>query len=112
MQKLYNNLYKDHNDFSFKKSGLVISDDYPLLGASPDVIAYCDCCGQHVVEIKYPYTLKKNGNNMVIIISSRHISPNSVFSAHEALENNSMFLWCNYIFSKILNVTFFKQFPI
>ena len=29
-QELYNNLYKEHNNFSFKKSGLVISDDYPF----------------------------------------------------------------------------------
>ena len=58
MQELYNNLCKDHNGFSFKKSGLVISGDYPLLGASPDGIACCDYCGQRV-EIKCPYTLKE-----------------------------------------------------
>ena len=58
-QELYNNLYKEHHNFSFKKSGLVINDDYPFLGASPDGIAYCDCCGQRVVEIKCPYSLKE-----------------------------------------------------
>ena len=58
-QELYNNLYKEHNTFSFKKSGLVISVDYPFLGASPDGIACCDCCGQRVVEIKCPYSHKE-----------------------------------------------------
>ena len=30
-----------------------------FLGASPDGIACCDCCGQCVVEIKCPYSLKE-----------------------------------------------------
>ena len=51
-QELYNNLYKEHNNFSFKKSGLVISDDYPFLGASPDGIACCDCCGRDKISIQ------------------------------------------------------------
>lgn len=36
-------------------SGLVISKDYPCLGASPDGIIICECHGKISVEIKCPY---------------------------------------------------------
>ena len=36
------------------KTGLHINADYPYLGASPDGIIDCDCCGKGLVEIKCP----------------------------------------------------------
>ena len=36
-------------------SGLVLNPKWPHLGASPDGLVQCDCCGKWVVEIKYPY---------------------------------------------------------
>ena len=31
---------------------------YPHLGASPDGIVTCDCCGKGVLEIKCPYSCR------------------------------------------------------
>ena len=41
-----------HSSFAITKTGLDISADYPYLGASPDGIIDCDCCGKGLVEIK------------------------------------------------------------
>ena len=30
--------------------------EYPHIGASPDLIVECDCCGPSLVEIKCPFT--------------------------------------------------------
>ena len=42
------------SNFTITKTGLHINADYPHLGASPDGIIDCDCCGKGLVEIKYP----------------------------------------------------------
>ena len=43
---------KKHQGLCVSKSGLVINTLWPHLGASPDDIRYCECCGKRVVEIK------------------------------------------------------------
>ena len=43
---------KKHQGLCVSKSGLVINTSWPHLGASPDGIRYCECCGKRVVEIK------------------------------------------------------------
>ena len=37
-------------------SGIVINPKWPFIGASPDGIVDCYCCGKGVLEIKYPYS--------------------------------------------------------
>lgn len=49
---------KDHLNFEVCKSGLIISNEYPFFGASPDGLITCDCCGEGCLEIKCPYCLK------------------------------------------------------
>ena len=44
-----------HTHFSLYSSGLVLNQEWPYLGASPDGIANCECCGTGVVEVKCPY---------------------------------------------------------
>ncbi|XP_064463712.1 uncharacterized protein LOC135374721 [Ornithodoros turicata] len=44
-----------HNNLMLHKSGLHISSTHPFLGASPDGIISCECCGTGVLEIKCPY---------------------------------------------------------
>ena len=44
-----------HQSCSTKKCGLYLSTQFPFLGASPDAIVNCSCCGKGVVEIKCPY---------------------------------------------------------
>ena len=44
-----------HKDLYIRESGLWINPMYPHLGASPDGIVSCICCGVGVIEIKCPY---------------------------------------------------------
>ena len=41
--------------FVVHQCGLVIDPKYPFLGASPDGIVCCACCGKGVLEIKCPF---------------------------------------------------------
>ena len=45
-----------HENPRVTESGLIISTDYPFIGASPDGIFTCDCCGTACLGIKCPYT--------------------------------------------------------
>jgi hypothetical protein len=44
-----------HEDMKVEKCGLFISSDHPFLGASPDGIVQCSCCGRGICEVKCPY---------------------------------------------------------
>jgi putative phage-type endonuclease len=44
-----------HSNFEVELCGLVVRPDKPHLGASPDGIANCTCCGKATLEIKCPY---------------------------------------------------------
>ena len=52
----YKTSVKDHNDFQLSESGLVINPKWPVIGASPDGVVSCICCGKGVLEIKCPYS--------------------------------------------------------
>ena len=41
-------------------SGLTLNSDFPYLGASPDGIVNCPCCGVGCLEIKFPSTYRGN----------------------------------------------------
>ena len=49
---------KKHDNFSLSKSGLIIHDSYPFMGASPDGRVKCSCCGDGTLEIKCPYSCR------------------------------------------------------
>ena len=44
-----------HVGLQCTQSGLHVNTDYPHLGASPDGIITCECCGEGLLEIKCPY---------------------------------------------------------
>ena len=44
-----------HDNFTCRKSGFCISQSEPFLGASPDGITNCSCCGQGILEIKWSF---------------------------------------------------------
>jgi hypothetical protein len=50
-----NEMAENHVNFHVRDVGFVISTEHPYLGASPDGIASCDCCGEFLIEIKCPY---------------------------------------------------------
>lgn len=49
-----------HSSFIVNKVGLIISKKWPQLGASPDRLVYCECCGGGCLEVKCPYLLHVN----------------------------------------------------
>ena len=44
-----------HINFTCNLSGFVVNTNHPFLGASPDGIINCQCCGRGTVEIKCPF---------------------------------------------------------
>ena len=44
-----------HDNFDIKETGFVINPKFRHLGASPDGVVSCDCCGKFCLEIKCPY---------------------------------------------------------
>ena len=46
---------KKHIEFAIKNTGLHISLSHPYIGASPDGITVCQCCGKNLVEVKCPF---------------------------------------------------------
>ena len=58
-KKAYNILMsKHHEDFSVSKAGFFIDSEKPYVGASPDGIINCKCCGKGTLEVKCPYCYK------------------------------------------------------
>ena len=49
-----------HTNFQYRNSGFVVSTEYPYIGASPDGVVQCDCCGCGVLEIKCPYCVRES----------------------------------------------------
>lgn len=47
-----------HEHFVVTDSGLNVNPQWPHLGASPDGLVNCDCCGQGSCEIKCPFCYK------------------------------------------------------
>ena len=45
-----------HQNLQLTENGLFINPKWPFIGASPDGIIECDCCGKGTVEIKCPYS--------------------------------------------------------
>ena len=57
---------RKHVNFECVGVGLVIDNEYPCLGASPDAKFHCSCCNFGVVEIKFPYSLRDSMLSQVI----------------------------------------------
>ena len=52
-----------HTNFECHTSGLVVNPSYSFLGASPDGVMLCGCCGEGIVEIKCPCSIKDHDPN-------------------------------------------------
>lgn len=50
----------NHTNCKLSKSGLYVVKDKPYIGASPDGFMSCSCCGQAVLEIKCPYSIRES----------------------------------------------------
>ena len=47
-----------HKEFHVSKVGLLLNNQWPFLGASPDGLISCKCCGQGALEVKCPYSCR------------------------------------------------------
>ena len=57
----YKNIMIQHNlDVQLAKGGLIISTEFPFIGASPDGLVLCSSCGKGFVEIKFPFDQRDN----------------------------------------------------
>ena len=57
--RIYSDYMKiTHPLFELQKSGLVLDTENPFIGASPDGIISCSCCGKGVVEVKCPFSCR------------------------------------------------------
>ena len=77
-----------HINFSVAEVGLTIDPAYPYLGATPDGMATCDCCGQRIMEIKCPFKTRQYHP------TSDHAMQNSHFLKRDA--NGSVSLSSNH----------------
>lgn len=50
IQRFCNEMNASHQNFKYRKSGIVINNNYPFFSATPDGIIECDCCG--VIHLK------------------------------------------------------------
>ena len=48
-----------HSNFTVKNTGLHVNYQFQYIGASPDGLTNCDCCGKGVLEIKCPFNYQK-----------------------------------------------------
>ena len=53
-------LQGQHCNLQISPSGLIIDTGIPFMGASPDGFCSCDCCGERIIEIKCPYSIKNS----------------------------------------------------
>ena len=50
---------KDHSSFEVTECGLIIDPMFPFLGATPNGLVICACCGNDSLEIKSPFSCRK-----------------------------------------------------
>lgn len=48
-----------HGDLKIEEAGLFISMERPYVGATPDGLVTCTCCGKGTVEVKCPFGCKQ-----------------------------------------------------
>ena len=46
-----------HKDVKVEPCGLFVLQNKSFLGASPDAVVSCSCCGKGVLESKCPYSI-------------------------------------------------------
>ncbi len=63
----------EHTFFELEETGLHINPKYPHLGASPDGLVSCSCCGEGLLEIKCPYS-KRDVNPTDIVDPSFYLN--------------------------------------
>ena len=55
----YKSKMTGHSGFIIKSCGFIVDKEAPFLGASPDALVECTCCGYGVLEVKCPFSAKE-----------------------------------------------------
>ena len=63
-----------HTSFKVEITGLHVNPQYPHLGAAPDGLILCSCCGNELLEIKCPYS-KRDLDPTQIVDTSFYLKP-------------------------------------
>lgn len=99
-----------HKDCVIEKCGLFISETHPFLGASPDRIVTCSCCGRQTLEVKCPLNCSKsvpNENNVecltvnddgIVVLKKQHAYYTQIQGqmALAKCNNAHFFVYSNY----------------
>ena len=75
----------NHVNFNMSSCGFFISTQFPFIGASPDSLVSCDCCGDGCVEVKCPYCHRDN------TIASATNDPKFCIQSGKLAENHPYF---------------------
>ena len=59
LRKYMEDVSARHEQFLVEQCGLIINPEFPWMGASPDSMVSCKCCGLGTVEIKCPTQYEK-----------------------------------------------------
>lgn len=86
-----------HVNFHVEKCGLMINPTMPHLGASPDGISKCDCCGTGLIEIKCPYKGKEKPINEIKFENAQFY-----LKSDGSLKENHMYFYQVIIFSCLI----------
>ena len=81
-----NNL--SHININIQAVGLIVSQEKVFLGASPDSFVSCDCCGDGVVEIKCPESLRPTPTNPTPSVLSAHCLTKVNGTMHLSMQHN------------------------
>lgn len=85
-KRVYNDkMRKKHTGFQFRDCGLFLYATKPYLGATPDQLLYCKCCGEGLLEIKCPYSIrhtKPTHENVAYITLDKETGLNKLKQTH------------------------------
>lgn len=94
---------KCHTNFSVSETGLVLSVDWPYVGASPDAIVHCSCCGPGAAVFKVTWTHREKTIKEFAVVQGTcfHVSNGKV-----ELKNTHEYFYQVQTMMAVLNVPY------
>ena len=75
LKHIIQGLPKQHQLFKLDEAGLFIHPNYPHLGASPDGLVRCACCGDGIIEVKCLYSIRDRTPKQAANIAKFYLKP-------------------------------------
>ena len=83
-----------HKNFCIHTCGFFIDKDMPFLGASPDAVVSCDCCGLGVLEVKSPWLAKNTASLNEVASKNKEFCLKEIGSTLHLSDKHSYYLQC------------------